>query len=438
MRPGSSITPPVRVGYILKMFPRLSETFILNEVLELEAQGLALEIFSLKRPADAVTHAQTRQVRSPIHYLPQRITQAPWRIARGQLHVWARHRKAWRHNLRNVQRRAQAGGDRAGLLAFCQACCIIREMGGIRHLHAHYANLPAKIALLVQRLAGTSYSVTTHAKDIFQNDPFGSPKLHERLCRASFVVANSRFSADHIRSGLDGAGQIQAIYNGLDLKTFPRRTREPSEPVILSVGRLVEKKGFADLVRACQLLRQRGMKFTCELVGTGPLSDGLKEQIRKSGIGDGVVKLLGPLPQQVLREHYERAMAFALPCVEAADGDRDILPNVVKEAMAVGVPVVTSRLDGIEELIEHERSGLLIPAGDFGALANALERLLRDAALRARLSAAGRATVEERFDRRVNFSQLKELLSQAGRAPAIQTTPVVEQGLSYHEANCIR
>jgi glycosyltransferase involved in cell wall biosynthesis len=174
------------------------------------------------------------------------------------------------------------------------------------------------------------------------------------------------------------------------------------------------------------------------LVGTGPLSDGLKEQIRKSGIGDGVVKLLGPLPQQVLREHYERAMAFALPCVEAADGDRDILPNVVKEAMAVGVPVVTSRLDGIEELIEHERSGLLIPAGDVGALVTALERLLGDAALRGRLSAAGRATVEERFDRRRNFSQLKELLSQAGRAPAIQTTPVVEQGLSYHEANCIR
>jgi len=217
----TTVATPVRVGYIIKMFPRLSETFILNEVLELEQQGLALRIFSLKRPVDSVFHQQTQRVRSSVSHLPQTFREGALRLTQAHFHVWRNFRRPWRHTLRNTLRRARAGGDAGNMAAFGQACCLIREMRGIRHLHAHYANLPAKIALLVQRLTGVSYSITTHAKDIFQNDPFSSPKLKERMCRASFVVANSRFSAEHIRAGLNGQGEIRVVHNGLDLQSFP-------------------------------------------------------------------------------------------------------------------------------------------------------------------------------------------------------------------------
>src|SRR5260370_3116457 len=287
-----------------------------------------------------------------------------------------------------------------------------------RSLHAHYANVPAKVALIVHRITGVSYSITTHAKDIFQNDPFASPKLQERMARARFVVANSRFSARQIRAGLNGQGEIHTVYNGLDLGAFPLRKTGPLEPMILSVGRLVEKKGFCDLIAACEWLKERKVKFTCELSGRGRLSKVLKERIRSCGVGD-YVKMIGPLSQEVLREHYERAMVFALPCIQATDGDRDILPNVVKEAMAVGVPVVTTQLDGIEELIEDGVSGLLVPPGDAPALAAKLELLLNDFKLRQDLAVQGRQVIEERFDRRANVAQLKKLLMDAMQSPVV-------------------
>ena len=435
---GQTAQAPAPVGYVAKMFPRLSETFILNEVLELGLQGVPLHVFSLKEPADTVSHAQTAQVRARVTYVPERPGLAPIRLARAHWHVWRRHGRQWRRSLRNALRRSRSHGDPGDLLAFYQACCIIREMGGIRHLHAHYANVPAKVALLVHRISGASYSITTHAKDIFQNDPFASPKLRERMLRASFVVANSRFSAEHIRRGLNGAGEIHVVYNGLDLGAFPLRQDEPKEPVILGVGRLVEKKGFQVLVAACELLRKRGVKFVCEIVGTGVLSTQLKEQIRATGLGDRV-KLVGPLPQHVLKEHYTRALVFALPCVAAANGDRDILPNAVKEAMATGVPVITTALDGIEELVEDGSSGLLVQPVDASALASGLELLLANAELRRRLAGRARHTVEQRFDRRLTVSGLKTLLEKAAaRSPAVQMAGTEAKLSTAYDASCLR
>src|SRR5438105_481434 len=298
---------PCVVGYVIKMFPRLSETFILNEVLELERQGLRLHIFSLKHPVDAVLHPQAQSVRSPITYLPETIWQEPRRLLRAQWKVWRKYPREWWHGLRNALHSLRMGKDWAELVPFCQACCLVSEIRNLRHLHAHYANVPAKVALIAHRLTGISYSVTTHAKDIFQNDPFGSPKVHERMRRARFVVGNSRFSAEHIRAGLNGLGEVHTVYNGLDLNAFPMRKSAPVAPLILSVGRLVEKKGFSDLVGACACLKRRGVQFHCELVGTGRLSGAIKEQIRDSGLGERI-KMIGPLPQPVLRAHYERAM----------------------------------------------------------------------------------------------------------------------------------
>src|SRR5262249_20784440 len=160
-------------------------------------------------------------------------------------------------------------------------------------------------------------------------------------------VANSHFSAQHIYSGTKGAVEVRVVHNGLDLAAFPYRGNMTDQPVILSVGRLVEKKCFPDLIAACDILKRLGIRYGCKIVCTGSLSNQLKEQIRALDLGDQV-QLVGPLPQQLLREHYAKAMVLALPCKLAHDGDRDILPNVVKEGMATGVPVLTTRLDGIE------------------------------------------------------------------------------------------
>jgi colanic acid/amylovoran biosynthesis glycosyltransferase len=331
----------------------------------------------------------------------------------------------------------RSSGDTSNFIGFCQACCLIAEMRGIRHLHVHYANVPAKIALVVQRLTGLSYSITTHAKDIFQNDPFSSPKLHERMCRASFVVANSQFSADHIRAGLNGEGEIHVVRNGLDLEAFPYRRTVPEQPLILAVGRLVEKKGFSDLIKACHLLKKKGITFLCEIVGTGVCSSQLKEEIRVCDVSDSV-KLVGPMPQEVLQKRYAAAMVFALPCVRAADGDRDILPNAVKEAMAVGVPVVTTRLEAITELIEDGVSGLLVEPTDPAALAARLESLLGDAQLRQNLAVQARKVVEERFDRRTNFSELKTLLLRASGDVATESAQAKESVVGEYHEGCIR
>ncbi len=412
MSPASgNSSSPLRVGYVIKMFPRLSETFILNEVLELEDQGVELRIFSLKRPVDKVRHRDASRVKSPVFYLPETLLRSLPQILRAQVYAWRKHPRSWRRMARSTWRRARPE-DR---LAFCQACCIVQRLHGIRHLHAHYANIPARVALLAQRLAGVTFSITTHAKDIFQNDPFASSKLRERMSRASFIVANSRFSAEHVSRGLNAPADIRVVYNGLDLAAFPLRSSPPARALILGVGRLVEKKGFADFVTMCSLLKKRGVSFEAKIVGTGVLTPALKEQIRLLNVGDRI-NLAGPMPHQVLREVYAGAAVFVLPCKQAADGDRDILPNAVKEAMAVGVPVVTTSLDGIEELVEDGVSGLLVPPGDPAALAQKVQSVIEDAGLAARLANNGRNVVECRFDRKKNFRVLRAAFEEVAGA----------------------
>jgi glycosyltransferase involved in cell wall biosynthesis len=310
------------------------------------------------------------------------------------------------------------------LLELSQACCIIRESRGVVSLHAHFANLPAKIALLVHRISGMSYSVTTHAKDIFLNDALGSAHVQERLTAARFVVANSRYSALHIAGHIARRHQLYTIYNGLNLDLFTWRHCKAEVPLILGAGRLVEKKGFGTLIESCRLLKERGVSFRCELVGTGRLSGALKEQIARADLNK-FVQMVGPLAQEELRKRYEQAMIFALPCVEGSDGDRDILPNVLKEAMAMGVPVVTSQMPAIEELVEHAVSGLLAPPSDSRALADCLQLLLADADLRQSLARQARKVVQERFDRQSNFAQLKRLFEEGASAPAKERKTVV-------------
>ena len=305
-------------------------------------------------------------------------------------------------------------------------------MQAISHLHAHYATDPCKVAFLAHSLTGIPYSVTTHAKDLFQHERLKSPSIQERLCRARFIVANSHYSAEQLKAHLNADAEVHPIYNGIDLDLFQRRQNEPTEPTILSVGRTVEKKGFSILIQACQILKDRGVRFNCKIVGR--LAGALRKQIDRLGL-ERDVQMLGLLSHQEVLTQYQRAMVFALPCIVAADGDRDLLPNVLKEAMAVGVPVVTSRLAPIEELIADGVNGLLVPPGDAAALAEGLELLLTDAKLRQQLASQSRDVIAERFDMRKNFTQLKKLHLKVmqGQLPEPVTFETVEPKTKRYE-----
>jgi glycosyltransferase involved in cell wall biosynthesis len=404
---------PRKIGYVVKMFPRLSETFIRNEILELERQGLGLRIFSLKRPTEAEVRLAGADVQAPITYLPERIYREPLRVLRAQLGVLRRYPRGYRRMLLHVLRRGEMRSLGRGLRRFCQTCCLVHEKGQVEHLHAHFASDPTRLASWAQMICKSSYSITTHAKDLYQDDRIGSPGLRNKLSMARFVVANSNYSAAGLRAVFNGEAptKIFTIYNSVDLAAFPRRVNEPSEPLILSVGRLVEKKGFADLIKACRLLKVWGVKFHCEIVGSGPLGASLDECVAKLDL-EKTVKLRGQRPHQELENHYLKAMVFVLPCVVAANGDRDILPNVLKEAMAIGVPVVTTRLEGIEELVTHEATGLLTNPGDVEGLAKSIQRLLTDPELRRRLAGQARRFIEERFNLQANFGRLRQLLGE--------------------------
>jgi glycosyltransferase involved in cell wall biosynthesis len=232
----------------------------------------------------------------------------------------------------------------------------------------------------------------------------------ETIPRASRLLFSLPAKGDEV---VELPPRVHVIYNGIDLSVFTPRSDGPVEPLILGVGRLVEKKGFINLVKACRILKDEGVSFHCEIIGSGVLKSSIAEAVGTLGLNQAV-RLRSQMAQQDVRAHYLKAMVVALPCLVAANGDRDLLPNVLKEAMAVGVPVVTTRLAGIEELLTHEVSGLLVAPGDAKALAQALRRLLDDAPLRRRLGAAARKVIEAKFDLRVNFTSLRDLLAEVG------------------------
>jgi colanic acid/amylovoran biosynthesis glycosyltransferase len=401
------------VGYILKMFPRFSETFILSEILELERQGLEVRIFSLKRPNDGVSHADVDRVSAPVTYVPESPLGAARAYAAAQREVfgWNRRRylrSFWLTLWRTLKKRRPAAFKR-----FLQAGFIapLLRSEGIRHVHAHFATSATAVALHLHELAGVSYSFTAHAKDIYRHS-VESDSLERKLRSARFAVTVSDYNRRSL-AGLDGTERLVRIYNGLDLERFAPNGREREEPpLVLAVGRLIEKKGFADLVRACSLLHGDGFSFRCRIVGKGELDAELRALIAELGLEEQV-ELAGPIPRERLLAVYPRASVVVAPCVIGVDGNRDGLPTVVVEAMALGVPVVATDVTGIPELVENGRTGLLVPQHHPEALAGAIRRVLSEPAWAEALVRAGRARVEREFDLEANVARLRAMLEEA-------------------------
>jgi colanic acid/amylovoran biosynthesis glycosyltransferase len=394
------------IAYILKMYPRFSETFVLNELLELERQGVPLRIFSLREPNDGIVHREVELVRGDVTYIRWQRVLA---VARAHAKVFRRSSARYVEALLFAVRRRRLSSLKHFLQAGVIADHVQRE--GVCHIHAHFASSAASVALDVHRLTGVPYSFTAHAKDIYRNG-LDIDHLRMKLDQARFAVTVSDYNRDHLARL--GARHVVRIYNGIDLRRFvPDGGASDEPPLVLAVGRLVEKKGFDVLIRACELLRVDGVRFRCLIVGKGELAHDLQSLISALDL-DQYVELAGPLPREKLLELFPRAAAVAVPCVVGSDGNRDGLPTVLTEAMALQIPVVATPVTGIPELVEDGRTGLLVSERDVRALADAIGQLLHEPETAARLAAAGRERVERDFDLRENVRQLRELFEESG------------------------
>ncbi len=413
---------PPAVGYVIRMFPQLSETFVANEIFELERRDVELRIYSYRRPVQAVPHEVVGRIRSSVGYLPDPLYRSPRMLCRMARAVRRDAPERYRELRRAALARAVARRSVDPVRRFVQAVCLAARLpgSGVRHLHAHFAHGPTEVAMLAGALAKLRFSFTAHARDIYTAPP---AELRAKVLAAAFVVTCTRANRDHLRelAGPAAREKIHLVYHGTDVTKFrpgPPGLRD-APPLLLSVGRLVPKKGFASLLEACALLRRRGHAFRCTILGEGPERERLAARARDLAL-DGVVEMPGSRSQEQVLEWYRRATAFALPCTILANGDRDGIPNVLVEAMGVGLPVVSTAISGIPELVDDGRNGLLVGAGRSEDLAAALDRLLRDAALRERLAANARRTVVERFDSAANAARVAELLLDAGGLRAAQ------------------
>ena len=361
-------------------------------MLALERRGLELEIGSVYPPLTSLRHEHISRLRAPVHYAsPQEIL----RISEENAKIAGR----WPRDLVEQHERKYGPGVKAeqrARNALYFADFFTRK--GVDHVHVHFANRAAHTALFLKEISGIPFSVTAHGQDFMKD--LGSDDLLREICAAAeFVAAETDYSRGLLCERCpDSAAKIHRVYNGIDLEHLPTPAQGTTNPMprIISVGRLVAFKGFEHLIDACAELARRGFDFVCDIIGDGPLRDRLGAKIDMLNLSSRF-NLLGSLPQRAVLEKIQAADIFALASVIDAQGASDVFPTVILEAMASALPVVSSRLAGIPELVMHGQTGILVSPGDTTALTQALEQLLRDAELRLRYGRAGRARIEQHF-----------------------------------------
>lgn len=386
-----------RIAYLLKKFPRTSETFILNELLGLEAQGMPLRIFSRREPDDEPRHPELSRLKSEIEYLPSLRSLDPWSVLFGG-------DPALRDELMSklgkvVDDFGSLGHPRfPSLLAEAVHLRARTRELGIQHQHVHFGTDAAVVANLVHALGGPGYSLTLHAKDIYR-DTVDRVVLDRLVSDSRFSVTVCDANVRHLHELIGDAakGRLRRLYNGIDLTAHKHQELARDEDHILGVGRLVEKKGFDILLDSMQQLVGAGRKVRATIVGEGEERSSLEADIATRGLSNHVT-LVGALGQDGVRELMSRATVMALPCRVGDDGNRDALPTVLLEAQACGLPIVSTPVTGIPEILDQGNAGLLVPEDDSKALADRLATLLDDADLRGKLSAAGLARARELFD----------------------------------------
>lgn len=404
-----------KIVVVLKGYPRLSETFIAQELLGLERAGLELVIVALRKPSDAKRHPVHDEIKAPVHYLPEYLHDEPLRVMRSLLACLAR--PGFRRALGSLM--ADLGRDftRNRFRRFGQAMVLAHEWPeGGDWLHAHFLHTPASVTRYASLLRGLPWTCSAHAKDIWTSADW---ELADKLASARWTVTCTKTGFEHLQSLAKGGSPVHLSYHGLDLSRFAsfdrvnsRRdgSRKDDPVILLSVGRAVEKKGYDILLHALALL-PADLAWRFDHIGGGEQLPRLQALADRLGVA-ARVSWKGALAQEEVLEHYRRADIFALACRIAADGDRDGLPNVLVEAASQRLACVSTNVSGVPELLDHELHGLIVPSENAQALAVALERAMRDPALRMRLGDAAERRVRDHFDHRSSIGQLKQLFER--------------------------
>ena len=409
------VTPVL--GFILKGYPRISETFISNEILLLEKLGFKIHIFSMRHPREPFCHESVTKINAAVDYLPESLL--------------ANLPKLLYHNFRQLQKRP---GDYIRTLKIAlkrflrtkkpatvkhllQAGFLVDRFlpgSGVTHLHAHFAHSPTSVAMFANRLCGIPFSFTAHAKDIFTSDP---RQLREKILLARFVVTCTEYNRRYLTRLTNGDQvPIHRIYHGIDINLFSGYKKEEalSSPYqIFTVARMTKKKGLHTVYKAIRHLMDQGFPVRHTLIGDGDDRRQILALIDQLGLKP-VTRWLGTQPHRVVLNHYRKADLFVLGCEVAPNGDRDGIPNVFLESMAMGVPVVATTVSAIPELIENEATGLLVHPGEPLKMAEAMSRLLTERSLRERIIIQGRDRVIRDFNNETLINDLAALYKREG------------------------
>jgi glycosyltransferase involved in cell wall biosynthesis len=388
-------------AYLFERFPSFGQTFCYREVAELDRQDITPPIFSIRNPKDEPPQDWDTRLVQQVHYLPEE-----------------------KELLDDVRRASKKGkvtseiiaaldewGRRPDFLRLYQAVYVgLRlQQSGVRHVHAHFAGMAARTAFWIHKFFPITFSFTAHANDIFAPRDFeiGLDKLVDA---ARVIVTETDYAAQFLQERFsERADRIYRIYNGVNLAEFGRTNFSPTPLLIVAVGRLIAKKGFADLIRACGLLAESGKSFQCEIIGEGPLEKELRAQIDQLNLQDRVA-LSGAKPQREIRQRLGAASVFVLPSVVDAYGGMDNLPTVIMEAMATGLPVISTDIGGIPEMVVQNQTGFLVRPGDPVRLAGAIEKVIDDPFLAQKLGEAGYERAQELFSIEKNVRDLCALL----------------------------
>jgi glycosyltransferase involved in cell wall biosynthesis len=394
------MTAPRRIGVVVKGYPRLSETFIAQEILGLEERGIDLDIWSLRHPTEKTVHPMHRRIGAPVSYLPEYLYREPLRVLRGL--CWSVRQPQFKTLMQVFWRDLRRDLTPNRLRRLGQAFVMARELPDeVAHLHVHYLHTPASVVRYAALLTGRTWTFSAHAKDIWTTPDW---ELSEKMADALWGVTCTREGAARLGSLAPSRDHVTLVYHGLDLGRFPspplarppRDGSDPADPLrILSVGRAVAKKGYDDLLKALAAL-PHDLHWRFAHVGGGELLDDLKTEAAACGIGDRVAFLGGKSQPEVVALLRE-ADLFVLPAKEARSGDRDGLPNVLMEAASQSLAIIATDFAGIPEFVRDGIEARLVPAGDWEALSNALNLLGRDPERRAELGAAACRRLQRDF-----------------------------------------
>ncbi len=411
----------------MNQFPVLSESFINQEVIGLRERGLSIETFALNPPSAESLNVELGFLQQSTFYILSQMSSR--RVLKGHLYfLWHYPRRyfktwrfAWHHRTRGesvvraawraaVKKKELTKVQRQNVLLHFLLIAPVARIMLDRHfdlVHAQFADSAASLALLAAMLLDLPFSFTAHAYDIF------TPQVifKEKMQRASFIITCTQYNRQYLLEKYPeiDAAKIFVNLHGINLAKFRREAKpKGSPPLILTVGRLVQKKGIALLVFACKLLKEQGVSFRCRIIGDGPERPRLEMQIRLNHLLD-CVEITGFLPPTEVKQAYQEARLFVLPCIVDEEGNRDGIPNVLAEAMAMEVPVISTAISGIPELVENGISGILLEQPDAAELAEKIRTLLASPKKRSQLAKAGRQRVEEIFDAERNLQQLKDI-----------------------------